>query len=644
MKLRHFPRIAFLFLLFAMPLKLWAGDLIESRAYFKDPTGELTLAEVQQKPFTPYTGILNEGFTDAVYWLRLRIDPRLVGDLPQSLLAGGFPPAIHVPPAESDKLVLRVRPPFLDQVELFDPLEPDRRNRITGNVTPWFDSEFRSLNHGFVLPMGNGARDVWLRIAATSTILVGVEALPYAEMLALEKRQELLNLLDLALILFFILWAMLVFAMRPDRLVGAFLVVMVVSFFYASNYMGYYRIFLGDILSAYWLDKAHSFLVMSMVAAYMLFSRRILADYKPKLWMMHALLALQYYFLLGGLLLLIGYETLALMVNIVVALIGQAWVCFTLIWGVKPSPQPGSDGPLLPRAWVLTYSLLLMFLFAGVALPALGLIDATQTSLYRSIIQGTVPFTMMAAIVYLRNRRFERQQQRQVFEAEQEAAVQKRRREDSEQFLAMLTHEIRTPLTVMAYAAKTDLPEGQLGEHVRSGIREIDELIERCLQADRADEPSLQLSMTVTTLETILHASRARFVGDRVRWHIESPPNTEITTDAAVFEVVLNNLIDNALKYSPTNTPVDVVVMIQREEERRTAQGLVVRVSNQPGTAGFPDASRLYEKYYRAPRAHIKTGSGLGLYVARSFAHKLGGHLDYHPTTDLVQFELWLPL
>ncbi|MCD8504255.1 MAG: ATP-binding protein [Burkholderiaceae bacterium] len=633
-------RTTLLLVLLVLPLRLWATGLIESQAYFEDPTGKLTFADVQDKRFTPYTGILTKGFTDSVFWLRLRIDPALVNARPEVSPAGGFPPAIHVPSGESDKLVLRVRPPSLDQIELFDPLEPHRLNRITGNVMPWAESEFASLNHGFVIPKGDEPRDVWLRVAATSTMLIGVDVLPYDEMRALEKRQEILNTLDLALALFFIVWAALTFAMRPDRLVGAFLLVMVVSFFYASNYTGYYRIFMGEVLSESWLDKFHSFLVMLMLASYMLFNRRILADYRPKSWMLALLLPVQYYFVLGGLLVLAGYETLALMVNASIAMLGQFWVCLILLYGAGSADRAAEHDPVLPRGWVLAYSFLLMFLFGGLALPGLGLFEATSTSLYRTIIQGAVPFVFMAVIVHLRNKRLDREQQQQIAQAEQEAAFEKSRREDSEQFLAMLTHEIRTPLTVMAYAAKTSMSGEQLGKHVQSGIREIDDLVERCVQADRADQPSLPVLHADVPVHLIIDDMKSRFIGAQVQWQMDLPEDFLIRTDVTLLEVILNNLIDNALKYSPSNESVRFVVKRLRDASTTTT---VFSVSNLPGSAGFPDPQRVFDKYYRAPRAHLRTGSGLGLYVARSFATKLGGQLIYRREGERICFDLLLP-
>ena len=626
-----------------------SADLIESRAYLEDPSGKLTFQEVRSLPFTPYTGVLAKGLTTSVYWLRMRIDPGLAQDQTGLDLVGGFPPVLHDPTPVSDDLVMRIRPPYTDQISLFDPQYSALAQRLAGNTVAWRDSEFPSLNHAFVLPRGDSPRDVWLRVATTNTMLVGVDVLPYNQMRMLEKRQEILNVMDAALTLFFIVWAGLLFIARRDRLVAAFLVVMVVSFFYATNYMGYYRIFLGHWLPAPMLDMAHSFLVILMPTAYLFFSRQLLQEYRPRPWVMRALLPLQYYFVIGWLLLAAGQVQSALFLNLVVALVGQFAVCCILLFGISPVGSESEQAPPVSPRWALAYSVTMMTLFGILMLPALGIIDGFSGGLYRNMIQGAVPFLFMAFLVHRRHRRLDQWQQRQVAKAEQVATSEKNRREDSEQFLAMLTHEIRTPLTVMAYATKTKLPDGELGEHVKSGIQEIDELIERCVQADRADQSHLPMHTVETAVGHVVRELQLRFNSARIQWHVNVPSDTKLQTDFALLMVVLNNLLDNAIKYSLDHAVISVTidsddkVEVLKGGETKITKGVAFVVSNAPSAAGFPDEVRLFEKYYRAPRAHIRTGSGLGLYVARSFAANLGGQLSYHPTTQLVQFKLWLP-
>ncbi len=59
--------------------------------------------------------------------------------------------------------------------------------------------------------------------------------------------------------------------------------------------------------------------------------------------------------------------------------------------------------------------------------------------------------------------------------------------------------------------------------------------------------------------------------------------------------------------------------------------GIVVRIENPIGMAGLPDARRVFDKYYRASGAHHLSGSGLGLYIVKALAEKLGGTIHYLP-------------
>ncbi|MGI9135188.1 MAG: ATP-binding protein [Rhodoferax sp.] len=71
--------------------------------------------------------------------------------------------------------------------------------------------------------------------------------------------------------------------------------------------------------------------------------------------------------------------------------------------------------------------------------------------------------------------------------------------------------------------------------------------------------------------------------------------------------------------------------------------GLTLLVVNQVGSAGMPDPNRVFDRYYRASGAHAKTGSGLGMYIAKGFAQKLGEELSYRSHDNSVEFQLWIP-
>lgn len=616
-------------------------SLIVSQSYYEDPTGKLTFADVRDRAFTPYTGILTKGYTPVVYWIKLRIDPSKSQSgavaAPDFYLA----PSLHHAARRASDLAVRIRPPYLDDIRLYDPLEPSRGERKTGDRTPWIDDELLLLNFGFLLPRGDQPRDIWLRVQSTSTMIVDVAVHPYEVMLALERRQELINNLDVVLILFFMLLGIMLYFSRPDRVVLAYVVVMVVSFFHATNFMGYYRIFFGDLLPIGFTDQLHSVLIFLVPAAYMFFNRQLLKEYQPKAWMMWLLLPGQYYFVFGLILLVLGYAPTALWLNAALAAPSLLWVCIILLFGIRSSDSNSDGQPSISRFWLLPYYLVLTISFSLLTLSAQGLMDALSGAVYRNIIHGAISFGSLAMIVFWRGRRLEQRRQLQLAQAQQAAEFEKAKRAEQTQFFSMLTHEIRTPLTVMTYAAQTSLPSDQLRQHIADGIREIDEIIERCVQADRADQVNLPLDMRTVSIESFLDDIIERFNADHMTVDCRADKSQTLSTDPVLLQIVLGNLVGNALKYAPK----EAEVVLQIDDFAKNARhGILFRVTNPVGPTGFPEPHRVFDKYYRAPRARNTTGSGLGLFVAKSFAHKLGGTLTYHPSEINLCFELWVPL
>jgi K+-sensing histidine kinase KdpD len=110
-----------------------------------------------------------------------------------------------------------------------------------------------------------------------------------------------------------------------------------------------------------------------------------------------------------------------------------------------------------------------------------------------------------------------------------------------------------------------------------------------------------------------------------------------VNSDAHLFRTILVNLIDNAVKYGKEGEPVVIAVSSQTYGDQAWAR---VAVANRPGNAGMPDSKQVFSKYYRAPKAYEKTGSGLGLYLIQNIAAALGAQLAYEPDADKVIFTL----
>ena len=114
---------------------------------------------------------------------------------------------------------------------------------------------------------------------------------------------------------------------------------------------------------------------------------------------------------------------------------------------------------------------------------------------------------------------------------------------------------------------------------------------------------------------------RYRLPADAVQ--IDIPESLKLYSDSTALEVVLNNLIDNACKYS--NAPVKVEVLSSVTDDGQ------VRIEVRDSGIGIPRTAlpRVFERFYRVPGEEVnkRRGTGLGLFVVASLVKNLGGQV-----------------
>ena len=218
--------------------------------------------------------------------------------------------------------------------------------------------------------------------------------------------------------------------------------------------------------------------------------------------------------------------------------------------------------------------------------------------------------------------------------------IQIRRRNEQNRFMAMLSHELKSPLAVISLSLGTQSIPLEVKQRVARATAAMNGILERCLQSDQVEHQQVSLLPVPCRIsEVLLELVTNCAFPQRVLLAVDDLPLCK--TDVQMLEVALGNLIDNALKYGAPDSPVDVRATAAKRGLRK---GICIAVANSPGASGFPDPRQVFRKYYRAAGAHGKSGSGLGLHIAHGCARNLGGALRYRPTTESVRFELWLPL
>lgn len=228
-----------------------------------------------------------------------------------------------------------------------------------------------------------------------------------------------------------------------------------------------------------------------------------------------------------------------------------------------------------------------------------------------------------------------------------EAAVRAR-----DEFLSIASHELRNPVAAVKGAAqllRRLWERGQLTDdridHYSGTMVEMGDRIGRLLQ-DLLDVGRLERGQFELRIDDVDLADAVRHVVDDIstslltsRIHVGTAEGSaRVMADRDRVQQILQNLLDNALKYSPPETSIDVTL-------RREAGGVAVRVRDRG--IGLPPGSEeeIFKPFGRGPNAAALPGMGLGLYISRRLAEAHGGRLEV--VSDGAGrgsvFTLWLP-
>jgi len=175
------------------------------------------------------------------------------------------------------------------------------------------------------------------------------------------------------------------------------------------------------------------------------------------------------------------------------------------------------------------------------------------------------------------------------------------------------------------------------GQRTRSdqAIRGLTNVIDRCNQVIRLDNSEQVLSLEPCNLTAILQRLCSR-TENAERITLDVQGTVFVQGDPVLLDVVFCNLLDNALKYSPLESAINV--NLASEEG-----GHSILFENAQGPAGMPDPDRVFEKYYRSNGARTDIGSGLGLYIVRELLQLMGSRVQYIPRDRDIRFKVWFP-
>lgn len=605
----------FFYLLLSLSTQVSAQDLILEQSYLEDPSNAMTWQQVQEQTPTPYSGLFSKGYSASTFWLRLKI-------------------AGTATPTEAGKLILRLEPTYVDEVQLFDPLEPTRTQRFVGDRHDQRQAEYRSLVFNFVVPTSEAPRYLWLRLKTTSTNLLLVRALSFSDEQSLDQKYQAITSMAFALVFLYFLWGLVTWLVHRDPLLGIFSVKQGVSVAYMAAYVGYFRLFLGELVAPAYLDYLTSALVLSATFTAVYFHYAFLKEYIIKPFWRKVFWTLLLATPLEMLLILSGRLSTALTLNMLVVLIASPLMLFMVLFGINWSALGGKPS-LLPKSLLVGFYWLFCAVTALTALPSLGFKSISNYAPHFVLIHGFLTGTLMVVLLHFRVKRVEEEQHLAVRLAQHEAQQQKQQRDTERNFLEMLTHEFRTSLSVIRMAIGSGVMSKKERSYADNAILSMDQVIERCQQVQQLADGQLSPQQDKVNLPALLKEWVAQSAeAERIQLELIELPR--LSSDEKLLKIVIGNLLDNALKYSLKGSTVRLALAELNGKIR-------LEVSSVPGPAGRPDPDKVFQKYYRNEKAHGFIGSGLGLYIIKNTVRLMGGDLRYEPTDELVKFQLWLP-
>jgi two-component system, OmpR family, phosphate regulon sensor histidine kinase PhoR len=219
-----------------------------------------------------------------------------------------------------------------------------------------------------------------------------------------------------------------------------------------------------------------------------------------------------------------------------------------------------------------------------------------------------------------------------------------------QKFISNVSHELKTPVTAIRIAAE-NLQDENLPKAARSTADSIMRSVDRLTlllgdlsELSRIESGALHLAPVRMELNAFLDTlmrdlqPRGAEMGVELTLQVNALPGTEIQADPLRLHQVIENLVSNALKFSPPEGRVDLVVHI-------TQQGQIWEVRDQG--PGIPEAEqgRIFERFYRSQAAKAKPGTGLGLAIVKHLCRLMGGEVSVESRPgEGATFRVFLPL
>lgn len=218
------------------------------------------------------------------------------------------------------------------------------------------------------------------------------------------------------------------------------------------------------------------------------------------------------------------------------------------------------------------------------------------------------------------------------------------------QFFANISHELRTPLTLIQGPLDQLIQDGQLNDYQLANVKRaaasghnINQLVEEILELSKLEAGKLEVHEAPLILKPFLKRifSAYHSMAERKQIgfysHFSFSDNSSVYLDKKKVEKIINNLMSNALKYTPEGGTVTFSVTMQEAMIRMTVEDTGIGILSE-------DIPHIFDRYYQSQRTNLQGGTGIGLAFAKELTEVLGGTIGVESRPDAgSRFDVLIP-
>lgn len=217
--------------------------------------------------------------------------------------------------------------------------------------------------------------------------------------------------------------------------------------------------------------------------------------------------------------------------------------------------------------------------------------------------------------------------------------------QQQKQFITDASHELKTPITVIATSLKVlEMETGKQKwiDKAMSQTERLKDLVNSLVTLSRMDEEESPLKFEQFSISDTISETAGSFVDFALSMghelNITVAPNISYYGDEYAVRQLVSILLDNAVKYAASGAPIDFSM-------EKSKKGILIRTSNECEQIDPEDLDKLFDRFYRADKSRsTQTGGfGIGLSVARSIAEGHSGSIHAScPEPNKIEFEVKL--